>query len=154
EKRRDEADVLSGQHPPQLAARHRLDRLLECGGAAVVKIGSGDRDVTQAGHTEHMPIPLLAGQGVAAEIGLGDIRPTGEGVLEDAEFLEQIAADVLALMAGDAAIALEQLVAALRIAGDRVPLAAQIAVERRVGRQERSKVAIASSTRARSGPAP
>src|SRR6185437_4999634 len=39
-------------------------------------------------------------------------------------------------MAGDAAIALEQLIAALRIAGDRVPLAAQIAVERRVGRQE------------------
>ena len=41
------------------------------------------------------------------------IGPLRERVVKDAEPLKQIAADIDALMAGDAAIVLEQLVAAL-----------------------------------------
>src|SRR5262249_54079227 len=55
---------------------------------------------------------------------------------EDAESLEQIAADIRALMAGDAAVGLEQLIAAPLLRTDGIALAGEPAIERRARRQQ------------------
>ena len=76
-----------------------------------------------------MAVALDAGNGEAAEVCLGESLLAGEGIREDAELLEEVAADIDALVAGDAAIVLEKFVALFLVWGDGVVLAAKIAVE-------------------------
>nr|WP_287234043.1 hypothetical protein [Mesorhizobium sp.] len=75
---------------------------------------------------------------VMAEIRLGHVLLAGEGNPKDAELLKQIAADIGALMACDAAIRLEQLIAMLLVRRDGVALALEMAVETGVGRDQRA----------------
>jgi hypothetical protein len=77
------------------------------------------------------------GDRVTADIGFGHC-PASERIGEDAKFFEQIATQVSALMTGDAAIGLEELIAALLVGGDRVRRTAQIIVEGRIGCEQRS----------------
>src|SRR3954451_16748007 len=99
----DEFDLLRRHAPAELAPGHRSNRLGERRLAAVVEIWSGDSDVAQAGHAEHMAVTLLAGDREAAEVGRAGLGPFGEY----AEPLEEISADVHALVASDTAVALE-----------------------------------------------
>ena len=75
------------------------------------------------------------GHQVAAQVGLGGWAPF-EIVIHHAEFLEHVAADIQALMAGNAAIFLEALVAVFFLEGEDVGVALQVLVETRVGRQQ------------------
>ena len=102
QKASDQFDFPPGQHPAELASCHLLDRLLEGLGPAIVEIGSRDGHVAQARNAEDEPVIRLAGDGETAEVGGAD-GPLRERVVKDAEPLKQIAADIDALMAGDAA---------------------------------------------------
>ena len=102
-----------------------------------MEIGSRDGHVAQARNAEDEPVIRLAGDGETAEVGRAD-GPLRERVVKDAEPLKQIAADIHALMAGDAAVVLEQLVAALFLWRDGIALPAQVAVKARIGRDQRT----------------
>ena len=106
------SNFLLGQHPAKLALCHLRDCLLQSLGPAIVEIGSRDGHVAQTWDAEDKPILRLPGHGEPAEIR----RAHGlllKWVSKDAKALKQIAANAHALVAGDAAIVLEQLVAVL-----------------------------------------
>src|SRR5207253_7947777 len=83
-------------------------------------------------------VVFFAGNQVAAQVGFGRIAALGEIIRHHAEFLEHVAADIHALMTGDAAILLELRVTGLLFGGDGVGLAAKISVETGVGRDQRA----------------
>ena len=133
----DQFDLPRGQEPTELASRHLLDRQLQGLGPSIVEIGSRDGHVAQARNTEDEPVVRLAGDGETAEVGGAD-GPLRERVVKDTEPLKQIAADIHALMAGAAAIVLEEPVAALFLGRDGIPLPAQVTVKACIGRDQRA----------------
>src|SRR5215475_12499721 len=54
--------------PAELVEGHRLDRTLQGIHRAIVKVGCRQLDVAQRGHLEDVPVGLLVGDVVAAEI--------------------------------------------------------------------------------------
>ncbi len=113
----DPVDLRRGEFPAELRPRHEPDRLGERGDAAIVEVGRGDRDVAQARHPQH----------------LGDLVGDRD---EDPDLLEQIAADIDALVARRAADPSEQVVARPLRARDGAGVAAQPAVEAAVRGEE------------------
>src|SRR5471032_2970823 len=87
-----------------------------------------------------MQVLGIVGEGVAALVGLVAAAAPGEVVAHHAELLVHIAADVDALVAGHAAVLLEFGVAGFLVGGDGVALAAQVAVEARIRRDQRALV--------------
>src|SRR6266705_986669 len=119
EKLDDPGLVCGGSRAPELVAEHHVYRVLERLRRAVVEIRSGELDVAQARHLEHVAVRFPFGDGVASQVGVGGLAAILEIVAEHAEGLEHIAAYVDALMARDAAVALEELIAAFFVAVDR-----------------------------------
>src|SRR6202008_4344539 len=94
----------------ELGACHLPHGLVERLRAAVVEIGRRRRHVAQAGHTQ-------------------DVRLGRAERMEDATPLEKVAADIHALMAGDAAERLEQLIALLLFGREGLPVSAEPTIE-------------------------
>src|SRR5262245_4498846 len=92
EKRDDGSDLLISQLAVELRDPHRLDRLPQRRRTAVVEIGRGRSDVTQTGHANQFGLRRAQG-------------------MEDAVALKEIASNIDALVASDAAKRLEQLIA-------------------------------------------
>ena len=97
-----------------------------------MEVGRGDGDVAQAGHLEHVAVFLGAGDIEAPQVRRGGVAPGGEVVPQYAELLEHVAADIHPLMASDAAVVLEALVAVLFLGAEDRGVARQVLVETRV----------------------
>ena len=74
-------------------------------------------------------VSLVASDVEAALVGPGRVAPVLDVVAHHAEFLEHVAADVHALVAGDAAVFLEALVTELFPGREDVGVAQQVLVE-------------------------
>jgi len=115
----DGLHLLVGQRRIQLGNAHFSNRIIERLGAAVMEVRRRRRDVPQARH--------------AQDFGFG--RPQR---MEDPVPLEQIAADIHALMAGDAAQRLEQAIPFLFLRRERTRVALQPAIESAAWRHQGS----------------
>src|SRR5882672_5873322 len=100
-----------------------------------MEIRRGPPDIPQAGDLEDVLVLLAAGDLEAAEVGMIQGAPIGEVVAHRSELREKVASRIAALMAGDAALPLEELIAFLLPVGDGRAIAAQEAVEARDGDQ-------------------
>ena len=109
------------QHAVELSKAHRPDRLRQGGRAAIVEIGWRRRHVAQAGDAYQRGLRIA-------------------DWMEDAASLEKVAAHIDALVAGDAAKRLEQLIAGELRRRDRVGVARKPAVESAARREERALV--------------
>lgn len=87
-----------------------------------------------------MPVARIAGDGEPAEIGAAFSALPPIGVGEDPEALEEVAADIRALVAGDAAERREPAIALLLVPRNRVARPAEKAVEARVRGDERALI--------------
>jgi len=94
-----------------------------------VKIRRRDRDVAQAGYLEHVAVFFILGQQVAPQVRLDGVAACLEVVAHHAELLEHVAADVDALVTGDAAVILEALVAVLFLDREDFRVAQQVLVK-------------------------
>ena len=103
-----------------------------------MKIGGGECDVSQARHLEAVAINFLAGHVEAAEVGPRDLLRIRKIIRHRAERRVHISANTGALMAGNAAVVFEELVALFFLVINRIGLAAQVTVKGRVRREERS----------------
>src|SRR5262245_16549263 len=120
----DEVDVRVRQVTSELNTPHDLDGLRQRGSGAIVEIGSGDGHIAEAGNAEHKAVALDPGYDEATEVGVADAGPTQHvWIVEDAELLQQIASDIDALMASDAAVGFEQLVTVFLFGADGIALA-------------------------------
>ena len=126
----------SGRRPPKLELEHGVDRVAQGGRAAVVQVWRGVRGHPETGHLERVQVRLVAGDVVAAHVRLGDVAASLEVLVDDAEHLEHVAADVGALVTGHAAVELEQFVAALLMHRDGALFPVQPPVEGAVGRDQ------------------
>src|SRR5262245_11308800 len=136
EKFHDEVYVRARQISSQLGARHDVDGLCERSGGAIVEIRRRDGDVAEARHTEHVPIAVDAGDRVTPEVGIADVGPLREWVVEDPESLQQIAAEIPALMASDAAVGFEQLVSLFLFGSKGIAVPLEVTVETRIRRDQ------------------
>jgi hypothetical protein len=100
-----------------------------------MKIGRSDGNIAQAWYAEDLTITFQMGNSVPAKVGIGFL-PARERVSENAEFLEQIATEILSLMTGDAAVGLEELIPALLIGRNRLLRTAEIVIEWSIGRYQ------------------
>src|SRR5690606_28902619 len=105
---------------------------------AIVKVRCRYGNVPKARDTEHASVAFAPRDREAAEIGSPRAPPLRKRIGKDPEPLKQIAAHVGALVAGTAAIRLEQLEAAGLLRRDRCVLAAKVAVEPGVGSRQRT----------------
>ena len=99
-----------------------------------------DGHIAQAGHLEHMAVFFILGQQVAPQVRFQRVAAGLEVIAHHAEFLEHIAANVHALVTGNAAVILEALVAVFFLAGQDIGVAQQVLVKPRVGCQQRALV--------------
>lgn len=105
QKGNDRFYVAVRQIAAELAAPHDAHERIR---ATVMEIRCGDADIAKARNAEDMAVPFEPGDGVAPEVAALSNPPAGERIGEDAEFLKQVAADIRALMAGGAAVVLEE----------------------------------------------
>src|SRR5690606_32923077 len=109
--------------------------------APVVKVRRRLRHVAQAWHFELVSILFAARDIEAAEIGFAR-SPSAlrEEVAHDADTLKEVAAEVPALMARDAAEPREQLVALDRVRPHGTSIPGEVPVERCIDRDQRAQV--------------
>ena len=110
--------VRIGGIPTELVFEHDVDRVAQGLGRAVVQIGCSQCGHAQARHLEAVLVCAVAGDIITPQVGLADIAALSKIVVDDAKGLEHVATDRGALMAGYAAIAFEQVVAALFLGAD------------------------------------
>ena len=115
---------------------HRAHSDFECRGTPIVEVRRSQRHVAQARYTKHEAISLVRRDIEATEIRRLEVTAVREEIAQHSEAFEDIAADRHALVAAGAAVALEQAKALLCFVRDGLLIPAQIAVERRIGRDE------------------
>src|SRR5258707_10099238 len=101
EKSDDVGRILIAETPSDLHLGNDSHRLRKRAHRAVMEIGGRHRDVAQARHLEHVSILRIVRHVEAAFVRLLAPR-RGPIILDDAELLEAAAADVHAVVAGDA----------------------------------------------------
>ena len=83
----------------QLELEHGINRVAQGRCASVVQIWGGMCGHAQAGDLEGMPVGLVAGDIEASQVGVGDVAPFCEIIVNHAEYLKHIAAHVCPLVA-------------------------------------------------------
>src|SRR6202790_2587324 len=101
EKSDDVGGILIAESPSELYLGHDTHRLRKRAHRAVMEIGGRHRDVAQTRHLEHVSVLRIVRHVEAAFVRLLAPR-CGPIILDDAELLEDAAADVRAVVAGDA----------------------------------------------------
>src|SRR4030088_770648 len=99
EKSDDVGRILIAENPSELHLGHDSYRLRKRAHRAVMEIGRRHRDVAQARHLEHVSVLRIVRHVEAAFVRLRAPR-RGPISLDDAELLEDAAADVRAVVAG------------------------------------------------------
>ena len=129
DKGHDGVLVLIRRFPAQLELEHDIDGFAQGLGVAVVQIRGGMGGHAQARHLEGVSVGSVAGDIEASEVGLGDVAPLFEVVVNHAEDLEHVAADIRPLVARHTAVVFEQGVALFLVGAESLFIAGQPAVE-------------------------
>src|SRR5712672_1447184 len=101
EKSDDVGRILIAESPSELHLGHDSHRLRKRAHRAVMKIGGRHRDVAQTRHLEHVSVLRIVRHVEAAFVRVPAPR-RGPRLRDDAELLEHAAADLHAVVAGDA----------------------------------------------------
>ena len=101
-----------------------------------MQVGRGVGGHSEAWNLERMSVRLVAGDVEAAHVGLSDVAPSLEVVVDHPEHLKHVAARVGALMTGHATVELEHFVTAPLLFGKGGLVAGQPLVEAAVRRSE------------------
>src|SRR5437762_2263344 len=96
-----------------------------------MEIWSRELDVSETRHLEHELVAFALGHVEPSHIGGRDVAALSKVITHHAELLEHVAADIHALMASHATVALESRVSLQFFGTDRAGVAAQVAVETR-----------------------
>ena len=91
--------VLIGRFSSQLELEHDVNGFAQGLGASVVQIGGRMGRHPQARYLERVPVGNVPGDIKTSQVGLGDVAPLLEVVVNDAEHLKHVAADVCSLVA-------------------------------------------------------